>query len=171
MITGITFIENFIGSPDQLYERLVNSVNWDDRMAARKTASFGKAYNYSQMEYPYQEFLPELEQINDKIDHAIGFKPNNCLLNYYLDGRSKMGFHSDQTDILEPDTGVVIISLGETRSLKFRNITDPTIFFTYELPPGSLIYMTQEVQGNWQHSIPPSGTERGRISLTFRKMK
>jgi len=34
------------------------------RMAARKTASFGQAYNYSQMAYPYQEFLPELEAIN-----------------------------------------------------------------------------------------------------------
>ena len=122
----------------------------------RKTASFGKAYNYSQMDYPFQAFIPKLEEINNKIETAIHFKPNNCLINYYLDGRSKMGYHSDQADILDADTGIAVISLGETRNLKFRNITNPEEFHIYELPSGSLIYMTQEVQANWQHAIPKS---------------
>lgn len=82
-----------------------------------------------------------------------------------------MGYHSDQTDILEADTGIAIVSLGETRSLKFRNIANPEQFLTYELPSGSLIYMTQAVQANWQHAIPKSDTNNGRISLTFRKIK
>ena len=171
MIPGITYKENFINKPDEFFERLITTVLWDDRMTARKTASFGKAYNYSQMDYPFQAFLPELEEINNKINVVIGFKPNNCLINYYLDGRSKMGYHSDQTDILEADTGIAIVSLGETRSLKFRNIANPEQFLTYELPSGSLIYMTQAVQANWQHAIPKSDTNNGRISLTFRKIK
>jgi hypothetical protein len=50
-------------------------------MVARKTASFGKAYNYSQIDYPFLEFLPELEDINNKLEITIGFKPNNCLIN------------------------------------------------------------------------------------------
>jgi alkylated DNA repair dioxygenase AlkB len=73
-----------------------------------------------------------------------------------------MGYHSDQTDILENGTGIAIVSLGETRSLTFRNIADPAEFHAYELPSGSLIYMTQEVQANWQHAIPKSDTYRGR---------
>jgi len=170
MITGITFIENFIDNPDELFELLLDKVQWDERMVARKTASFGKAYNYSQMSYPFQAFLPELEQINSKINLAIGFEPNNCLINYYLDGKSKMGYHSDQIDILEKGTGVAILSIGETRSLKFRKILKPEEVLSYELQPGSLIYMTQEVQAIWQHAIPKADTEKGRISLTFRKI-
>lgn len=81
-----------------------------------------------------------------------------------------MGYHSDQTDILETDTGIAIVSVGETRTLKFRDIENPDHFLTYELTAGSLIYMTQEIQTIWQHSIPKSDTENGRISLTFRQI-
>ena len=167
---GITYIENFIDNPSQLFNLLISTVKWDERMTARKTASFGKAYNYSQIEYPYQEFLPELEVINKKLKTVIGFEPNNCLINYYLDGKSKMGYHSDQTDILATGTGIAIVSVGETRTLKFRNIENPDLFINYELTSGSLVYMTQEIQALWQHSIPKSDTENGRISLTFRQI-
>ena len=170
-MNGIIHIENFIDNPSELFSILTTTVNWDSRMTARKTASFGKAYNYSQIDYPYQDFLPELDIINKKLKTVIGFEPNNCLINNYLDGKSKMGYHSDQTDILEKDTGVAIVSIGETRTLKFRNIENPDKFLTYELTAGSLIYMTQEIQLIWQHSIPKSDTENGRISLTFRQMK
>lgn len=168
---GIIHIENFISNPNELFEHLISTVKWDERMSARKTASFGRAYNYSQIDYPYQEFLSELEVINNSLETTIGFKPNNCLINYYLDGKSKMGFHSDQTDILENQTGVAIVSIGETRTLMFRNIENPTMFLSYDLVSGNLLYMTQEIQSIWQHSIPKSDTENGRISLTFRKMK
>ena len=169
-MNGIIYIENFIDNPNELFNLLTSTVKWDERMTARKTASFGKAYNYSQIDYPYQEFLPELDYIIKQLKPIIGFEPNNCLINYYLDGKSKMGYHSDQTDILETNTGIAIISVGETRILKFRNIENPDEFFTYELTAGSLVYMTQEIQTIWQHSIPKSDTENGRISLTFRKM-
>lgn len=55
---GITYIENFIDKPQELFNYLSENVNWDERMSARKTASYGKAYNYSQMAYPYRDFLP-----------------------------------------------------------------------------------------------------------------
>lgn len=109
---GITFIENFIKKPSELFEKLKNNVEWDERMSARKTASFGIAYNYSQISYPFQEFNSELKEIIDLIDQTLKFKPNNCLINYYLDGKSKMGFHSDQIDILFKNTGVGIVSIG-----------------------------------------------------------
>ncbi len=167
---GIIHIESFIDKHEDLFALLVANVKWDERMTARKTASFGKAYNYSQIEYPYQPFLPELEHINLQLKPVIGFKPNNCLINYYLDGKSKMGYHSDQTDILETGTGIAIVSLGETRELKFRNIQHPDQLLSYGLVSGSLIYMTQQIQNDWQHSIPKSETENGRISLTFRQL-
>ncbi|MDC8003667.1 alpha-ketoglutarate-dependent dioxygenase AlkB [Aureisphaera galaxeae] len=169
-MNGITFIEDFIDSPQDLFNTLKTNVAWDERMSARKTASYGKAYNYSQMSYPFQEFTDELNMIIDAIEATLKFRPNNCLINYYLDGKSKMGFHSDQTDILHEGTGVAIVSIGETRTLRFRNIENREIIEDYDLPSGSLIYMTNEVQDEWQHAIPKSDTENGRMSLTFRKM-
>lgn len=167
---GITYIENFIDHPAALFDYLSANVSWDERMSARKTASYGKAYNYSQMAYPYQDFLPELQTIIDQLKPVIGFEANNCLINYYADGSSKMGYHSDQTDILEPGTGIAIISVGATRTLRFRNINEPEIFRSYELTAGSLVYMSQEIQTQWQHAIPKSKTDQGRMSLTFRQM-
>ena len=171
MEKGITYIEDFVSDPQGLFDFLTHAVNWDERMTARKTASYGKAYNYSQMSYPFQEFLPEIAAINRQLQPVIGFEPNNCLINFYPDGKSKMGYHSDQTDILEPGTGIAIVSVGDTRVLTFRQIADPQKTMEYPLPAGSLIYMTQEVQDSWQHAIPRSESENGRISLTFRKIK
>ncbi|WP_231373998.1 alpha-ketoglutarate-dependent dioxygenase AlkB [Aureivirga marina] len=169
-IIGIQFFLNFIENSAELYSFLKDFVLWDERMKARKTASFGEAYNYSQISYPFQEFPESLLNILNLIEENIGFKPNNCLINYYLDGNSKMGYHSDQTDILAENTGVVIISLGETRTIRFRNIANPEIKKEYQLPSGSLFYMTAEVQKEWQHAIPKKNTENGRMSLTFRKL-
>ena len=113
-MVGITYINNFLEHPDSLFESLKTNVEWDEKMIARKTASFGVAYNYSQMSYPSKEMPHELSMICNKVNNVIGFEPNNCLINYYLNGKSKMGFHSDQTDILETNTGIVIVSLGDT---------------------------------------------------------
>ncbi|SNR14133.1 alpha-ketoglutarate-dependent dioxygenase AlkB family protein [Tenacibaculum jejuense] len=171
MVKGITYIENWILNSDQLFHHFITNINWDERMTARKTASYGVAYNYSQISYPDQEFIPELKTIIASIEEELGFTPNNCLLNYYLDGKSSMGFHSDQTDILYENTGVVIISLGETRTLRFRRINAKEVTKDYLLTSGSLFYMTDAVQEEWQHAIPKTNTDLGRISLTFRKIK
>jgi alkylated DNA repair dioxygenase AlkB len=168
---GILFTENFVADPEHLLEELKTMVEWDERMQARKTASYGVAYNYSQIAYPYRGMLPALTSLAKQLETKLQFLPNNCLINYYLDGKSKMGYHSDQTDILVEGTGIAIISLGETRSLRFKNIADPERIEEFPLPSGSLIYMTQEVQKEWTHAIPKSDTENGRMSLTFRKMK
>lgn len=168
---GIIYIDRFIGKADELFHQLVPEINWDERMTARKTASFGKAYNYSQMDYPFRELLPELAAINNQLKAVPGFTPNNCLVNYYLDGKATMGYHSDQTDILALGTGIAIVSLGAARTLKFRNIIQRETITDYLLAPGSLIYMTQAIQHTWQHAIPGSDTAEGRISLTFRQIR
>lgn len=170
MIEGITFIEKFIENPETLFTHL-QGIAWDERMQARKTASFGIAYNYSQISYPETPLPNELQDVIQKMSAIVGFEPNNCLINYYLDGKSKMGFHSDQTDILFENTGIGIVSLGAERILRFRNIANPEIIIDFVLPSGSLIYMTQKVQSKWVHAIPKSDTDQGRMSLTFRKIK
>ncbi len=170
-IDGIKYIEHFIDNSTVLFDELEKEIEWDTRMKARLTASFGAAYNYSQITYPYREMPPQIGNLCCRIETRFNFEPNNCLINLYPDGRSRMGFHSDQTDILAENTGVAIISLGAERSLKFRKIGDENQTFNYQLKSGSLIYMMQETQTAWRHSIPRSETESPRMSLTFRKIK
>ena len=119
---GIIYNENFLDSHGELFEVLMKNTIWDESMLNRKTASYGKPYNYSQMQYQFQEFTREITEVIENIEELLGFRPNNCLINYYETGSSKMGYHSDQMDILEEGTGVVIISVGEARTLRFRNI-------------------------------------------------
>lgn len=170
-MNGILHINDFIKEPEGLYHTLLNTISWDESMVTRKTVSFGKAYNYSQMSYPDRPFLSELEVLLEPLSKVTGFVANNCLVNYYPDGSSKMGYHADRTDNLETGTGIAIVSLGTMRHLKFKHIADPELFLDYELIPGSLIYMTQEIQHHWLHAIPKADTTEGRISLTFRRIR
>jgi len=167
----IIYIEDFIDDSLILFDELKTEIKWDERMKARLTASFGVAYNYSNISYPFQEMLPVIDDLSNRIHEKLNFLPNNCLINYYPNGKSKMGFHYDQIDVLVKDTGIVIISLGETRTLAFRNIKNHSENFEFQLLSGSLIFMSQKTQEIWQHSIPKSKTENDRMSLTFRKIK
>ena len=169
MIDGTLYIDNFIDNDIFLFDIIRDTADWDRRMSSRMTTSFGVSYNYSDISYPDVSIPNYLDDLIDRISNRIGFTPNNCLLNYYLDGRSRMGYHSDRTDILLPGTGVVIISLGSTRILRFRNISDRSIV-DFTLRSGSLFYMTAGVQNLWVHSIPVSDTDSGRMSLTFRNL-
>ncbi|OZG70330.1 alpha-ketoglutarate-dependent dioxygenase AlkB [Hahella sp. CCB-MM4] len=160
--------ENFVHDADSLFDYIKNTVDWDERMKSRKTASFGVSYNYSGITYPESEMVPELEDIRKKIRSEIGFLPNNCLINYYLDGNSTMGYHSDSAEELLPETGVVIISLGAEREISYRSKTDKDTKFGYILKNGALLYMSKQVQDHWLHAIPMASNCGERISLTFR---
>ncbi|WP_211258268.1 alpha-ketoglutarate-dependent dioxygenase AlkB [Sphingomonas sanxanigenens] len=146
----------------------MDSIEWDERMSSRRTASFGVAYNYSQMQYPSAPMPPPLEALCDKLRSELGFRPNNCLASHYVDGTSSMGFHSDDTAKLASGTGVGIVSLGANRHIIFRNKADSSIELSYELPAGSLLYMPGAMQREWLHAIPKTPSTGGRISLTFR---
>ena len=154
-----------------LFADLTADIAWDATMRARKTASFGAPYNYAQMNYPAREFTPQLAALLPQLEAKIGWRPNNCLINYYEDGASSMGFHADATEILQPATGVAIVSLGAERALTFKNIADKSVIFAQPMPAGSLLLMSAATQGAWLHGILKQGGAEARMSLTFRRLK
>lgn len=164
----IRLIQNFVDDSEALFKLLETSIEWDERMKARKTASFGVSYNYSGITYPKTEMLPQLVSICNNINSVLGFLPNNCLLNYYTDGKSSMGYHSDSSEELLPGTGVAILSLGSTRSISYKNKANKEVSVKYPLKSGTLLYMDEKVQQNWLHAIPKENGVGSRISLTFR---
>jgi alkylated DNA repair dioxygenase AlkB len=168
----VTIYPNYLSqqTANDLYIQLRDEIEWDERMKARKTACFGQSYDDSGINYEIQPMQYLLVPLCMLIETSLGFYPTNCLINYYEDGQSRMGFHSDATYNLDADTGVIILSLGSERKLSFRAKIDHTLRFNYLLPSGSLLYMTQGTQDFWEHAVKPTKTSEGRISLTFRRI-
>lgn len=168
MKPNIKIIDDFISDADTLFTKIKDSVEWDERIKARKTASFGVPYNYSGITYPQKNMPFYLINLCREINRSIGFLPNNCLMNYYPDGSSSMGFHSDNSEELEHGTGIVIVSLGNQRHIIYRLIKNKELKVKYALTPGALLYMDKNIQNEWQHAIPKEKGVGERISLTFR---
>lgn len=166
----LIFEKDFISNSQELYKQLIEKITWNENMKSRKTQCFGEPYDYSEQNYDFKPMSKEMENISILINQKIGFLPNNCLLNYYPDGNSKMGFHGDTIKMLEQETGIAIISLGETRIFQVRRKSDPNECYNYLLPCGSLFYMPNSIQEKWQHGLPKIVSKEGRISMTFRKM-
>lgn len=156
---------------------------WDDRMKARRTASMGVPYDYNQMTYDRLPMPVSISSLCESVAITIAqngrgnIHPNNCLLNYYVDGNSSIGFHSDSAQNLVADTGVAVVSLGAVRTIVFREKKNRQNEFALPLQPGSLLYMTNDMQAEWLHGIPKegcvgdNGDESGRISITLRQIE
>lgn len=143
---SVRLIRDFIAAPHRLYAELAAEVEWDDRMRARKAASFGAPYNYSGITWPAAPVPAPITRVLERVAKTVGFRPDNCLAHFYLDGASTMGFHSDSIDEIEPGTGIAIVSLGAERCLTFRRGKDKLHQEAYPLPSGSLLVMTGEMQ-------------------------
>lgn len=164
--------KHVLENPESILIKIKSNIIWDDSIVSRKTASFGVPYNYSNIEYETNEIPEFLDGLAQIVKNNNGFKPNNCLINFYYENNSKMGFHSDQIDILYERTGIAIFSLGSTRILRFKNKSNRDIVFDILLENNSYFYMSQEIQKEWLHAILPDKNESlsERISLTFRKI-
>lgn len=167
---NLKIIPDFLPNANDFFHLVMQKVQWDERMRARKTASFGVSYDYSGISYPKTSLPTFLEAICQKIDQTLGFYPNNCLLNYYVDGNASMGFHSDSSVELAEGTGVAIVSLGCERNIIYRLKTDRQHEITYPLQSGALLYMGKDVQEEWLHAIPKQLNAGERVSLTFRQL-
>jgi alkylated DNA repair dioxygenase AlkB len=171
LLREIIIKTDFYNDHNELFEYLVHQVKWESSLRARKTASFGIPYNYSNMAYEYCEFPKEILIAKELVDIEVGYTSNNCLVNYYDTPESSMGFHSDNIELLENGTGIAILSLGSMRVMRFSNKINPEITIDFTLNKGSFFYMSKEIQAFWKHAILKEQNAQERISLTFRKIK
>jgi hypothetical protein len=172
LLSEIKIEENILPNHESLFQKIKSDSEWNNEIKSRKTISYGVPYNYSGISYPLIPFPDYIFEVASVVEEKLGFTINNCLINYYENGESKMGFHSDQIDILSDNTGIAIVSLGNKRTMRFKNKLDATVTHDIPLQPNSLFYMTQTVQEFWLHSILPEVTNDSaeRISITFRKL-
>lgn len=164
------YIRDFVPDPSALLERARVELRWDDRMAARRTASTGLAYNYSGISYPDSPMPEFLREIADRISVIVAHPITNCLANLYDTGDARMGFHSDSAQGIALDSSTSIVSLGCTRALTFRSKDASRHTLAVRLEAGSLLIMRASVQQLWKHALLPDPAlgAAERISLTFR---
>ena len=157
----LVLVEDFLPSHAALLAAERETIAWDERMRARRTASYGRPYDYSQLTYPERPMPPWLDEIRRAVAPIAGFEPDNCLLNEYTSGASTMGLHVDSLDDLAPGTGVAIVSTGSARTLRFVRLVDgkrprrgdPVEEVGVRLEGGSLLVMPPVVQTEWLHGI------------------
>ena len=173
IINETIIINDILPIDNHLFTEIKESTIWDSSIFSRKTCSYGKPYNYSNLNYDFVEFPMYIYDMARIVENKLGFSPNNCLINYYNDGNSKMGFHSDQINLLSRDSGIAIFSLGSARILRFKNKADFSVIYDILLKPNSLFYMSKKIQKGWLHSLLNDKEDlmSSRISITFRKLK
>jgi alkylated DNA repair dioxygenase AlkB len=141
-------------------------------------ADAGCSYRYSGQVQPITAWTPGLAELRDRLDQQLGVRFNSLLLNRYRSGADRMGWHADDEAELDDRAPIASLSLGVTRSLRFRPRPsgpwgdDPPASFAIDLADGDLLLMDPPTQRHWQHALPPRTRLLGeRINLTFRRIQ
>ncbi len=133
----------------------------------------GAGYRYSGLQNVIEPWTPLAETIRRRIAAAAGRPFNSLLLNLYRDGRDAMGWHADDEPELDPAAPIASLSLGASRTLRFRPVQrDAAPPVAVELGHGDLLLMDPPTQRHWQHALPRRlKVAAPRINLTFRVVR
>ena len=188
---GLKIIEEFI-TPDEEID-LLKSFNWEEKtiLKNRQVRHFGKEFVYgsNMIAENDSKIKPFPETWTTLIQRSINQEyqqrwPDQCTVNRYLPGQG-IPPHVDNHNCC--DDTILSLSLGSDVIMNFVRLDDPdrkTI--TINLPPRSLMIMSDEARYIYTHGIVPRNSDiinsnrnnqhiltlrnRGeRVSLTFRK--
>lgn len=162
----------------ELFYSMLREISWEHRDAPRKEAFFndlGTSYTYGsgngERTYFPMEYVNSVRVIKEVLEDELKTKFEACFCNYYEGPRDHLGWHADDSDIIDTTRPIAVISLGSTREIWFRKNGSSEIE-KLSLEPGSLLLMHAGMQQTHQHRIPKHGANCGpRISLTFRGLK
>jgi alkylated DNA repair dioxygenase AlkB len=181
-VSSVQLYSDWLKNADSYFERCLSEVDWQTRVISlfgkqhpipREEAWVGDkgvGYRYSGQDYIANGWPASLDVIASNIQKEFAWAVNSALLNYYSDGQSSMGWHSDNEKELGECPMVVILSMGASRTIQFRQIKDHKLKTSVELEHGSLLVIRGETQHQWQHAIPKRAGKAARVSCTFRKV-
>lgn len=129
----------------------------------------GIQYSYSGLTLIAEGWHPVVHQIKKQISQFTGVEFNAVLINLYRTGQDSMGWHRDNEPELGPCPVIASLSLGAERRFLLRNKAG--VKREYLLGSGSLFWMGERLQNEWEHSVPKTQKPiKPRINLTFRKI-
>lgn len=147
----------------------------------------GCSYRYSGLLHDPLPWTAPLAALRQRLHQQLGCDLNSLLLNRYRSGADRMGWHADDEAELDVGQPIVSLSLGASRSLRFRPRHQPRQGgdngdgarpsaaalqpFAVELADGDLLRMEPPTQRHWQHALPARSRLVGeRLNLTFRRI-
>ncbi|KAG2495291.1 hypothetical protein HYH03_006564 [Edaphochlamys debaryana] len=109
--------------------------------------------------------------VRDLLYERTGVDYDSCLINFYEDGKCGMRYHVDPLyGKWTPHQAVV--SLGDTRTFIFREISDYDSRWLYRVSNGDMVHMFGDCQDRLQHCIRVErrADDAGpRMSLVFKQ--
>lgn len=180
------------------FEDLMSSVSWVDGHTNRgklnrKVAYIGeegRKFRYSGTGGVSTGWDPNVKKVRDYLAKVYGVEYNFCLANYYPDGQSSIGWHSDSLRDLVPGSTITSVSYGATRGflvkpkksmVKEGKVPDYPMT-KLNLEDTDVLVMSYQMHQHLLHSVPKrvnvapftlsdGSTTTARISLTFRVVK
>lgn len=164
-----------------LFETLREWVEWECRSVMiygvlrqqpRLIAWYGDyPYTYSGLTLKARPMSLLLESLKTRISKLTESTFNGVLLNFYPDGLSSIGMHSDDEPEFGPNPTIASLSLGADRIFKMKHKTKDIPTVKIPLTDGSVLVMSGETQIHWKHGIDKvKGPAGPRINLTFRNI-
>lgn len=117
-------------------------------------------------------FPEKVDSVRRRLETETGSKYNFVFLNYYPDGDSSVGWHSDSEQTMVVGSTIASLSLGATRRFDVRrkNATRDCAY-KVDLGHGTLLTMEGAMQQHYKHQVPKQkAVQLPRINLTFRLM-
>lgn len=126
-------------------------------------------FNYSGTKTNSIRLTPSLKNILNIINNYYSANFNGILINRYNSGTDYISAHSDDTRVYDDNAGVIIISFGCQRTLRFRDKQTKKIVKNILTNNNEIIQMNAEQQKLFTHEIPIEKNKIGiRYSFTFR---
>ena len=126
-------------------------------------------FEYSQKSMIPQKIPSLIHEIKIMVEKKFNTTFDGILVNYYPDGKSSMGYHSDPIED-KWDNKFVVISFGDSRNFIFREKLNKDNKVTYKFNDGDLIYMFDNCQEIYEHSVRKNKcSDLERLSLVFKK--
>jgi alkylated DNA repair dioxygenase AlkB len=136
----------------------------------------GCSYGYSGQQHQPLPWTAPLHRLRTLLESHLGCAFNSVLANCYRDGDDAMGWHADDEPELVAEAPIASLSLGASRTLRFRPRPDRGVTgagpLAVELADGDLLVMDPPTQRHWQHALPRRRRVRcERFNLTFRLVR
>jgi hypothetical protein len=123
----IILTPGFLPEHTRMFNTLWNELAWLDVAGPRLeyyVNDFGVPYTYGQgagvRTYEPQPEHPVIREIRTALEAHTGTKFEVCFLNGYRDGSDQLGWHADDSEEMDDDRPIAIISLGAKREIYFR---------------------------------------------------
>lgn len=140
--------------------------------------SYGKDYNFSGVKNTSIEVPPTLQKYLDYVNSKEpDYDFNGILVNWYPDGKSYIGFHSDDESQLVKESPIYCFSFGQKRKFVLQEKYGEKKRKDFIVSNNSYIVMGGQCQKYYKHSIPKITRKAElescgrRISITLRCFK